>query len=230
MVSFIIVSAVCDDWRLLKRMSKETMKVFVKDYTDKYFEPILKLDAVCFGDRCLNETELREWVEQYKIYVLTRETCVMDSDEVIGWTAFTRKELMGTLGTEVGTKWEFVTDAPAYPITDATLFRETGYIVSFAIHPNHRQKGYGTDLLDNSCNRYINATKLLSNEKTRARTFCVHTRENNHAAQAFYKKIGFHIFENVANFYPDGESAIGLMSHYYPSSIFHLHIYPSSTP
>ena len=227
MVSFIIVSAVRDDWRLLKRMSKETMKVFVKGYTDKYFEPILKLDAVCFGDRCLNETELREWVEQYKIYVLTRGTSVMDSDELIGWTAFTRKELMGTpLEDPPMTKWESVTDEePAYPVTDATIFRKAGYIVSFAIHPDHRRKGYGKKLLYTSCNRYINNTNLLSDENTKACIIYVHTRESNHDAQAFYKKIGFYIFEKVENFYSDGKSAIGLKCRFYPSSALNKPIY-----
>lgn len=73
-----------------------------------------------------------------------------------------------------------------------------GHIVSLAVDPKERRKGYGTLLLNTILERF----KKLKVHKVR-----LEVRVSNVAAINLYKKHGFKIAYIIKNFYLDGEDA-----------------------
>lgn len=71
-------------------------------------------------------------------------------------------------------------------------------IMSIAIHPEYRRKGYGRTLLEH-------VLRLLKGE------VILQVRKSNVGAIKFYEKLGFKKKEEIKNYYIDGEDAF-LMS------------------
>ncbi len=73
------------------------------------------------------------------------------------------------------------------------IFRDTGYISIFGVHPNYTREGIGTKL--------INIPK-----REHERLWC-HVRETNREAIEFYKSRGFKIKKTVNSYYLSGDDA-----------------------
>lgn len=71
-------------------------------------------------------------------------------------------------------------------------------IVSIAVHPEYRNKGYGKKLMD-----YV--LKLMKGK------IFLQVRKSNKIAISFYQKIGFKKIKEIKKYYMNGEDAI-LMS------------------
>jgi len=73
-----------------------------------------------------------------------------------------------------------------------------GHIISLAIHPKHRRKGYAKLLIRELLRRFkINGVKVVRLE----------VRVSNKPAINLYLKMGFKIAYTLKNFYLDGEDA-----------------------
>jgi [ribosomal protein S18]-alanine N-acetyltransferase len=76
------------------------------------------------------------------------------------------------------------------------IFTQDGHIISIAVHPHHRRKGIGRELLQR-------AMKTPHLKKLWAEV-----RRSNQGAQAFYSKIGFQITSMVSNYYGNEDALI----------------------
>jgi len=76
------------------------------------------------------------------------------------------------------------------------VFSRDGHILSIAVHPHHRRKGVGRELLQ----RAMNTSPL---QKVWAEV-----RRGNQGAQAFYSKMGFQMTGRVPNYYGNEDALI----------------------
>jgi ribosomal protein S18 acetylase RimI-like enzyme len=76
------------------------------------------------------------------------------------------------------------------------VFSQDGHIISIAVHPQHRKKGIGTQLLQK-------ALKTSHSKKVWAEV-----RRSNQGAQTFYFKMGFQITGMVPNYYGNEDALI----------------------
>ncbi len=74
-------------------------------------------------------------------------------------------------------------------------------ITFVAVHPLHQRKGLGTFLLSDLIKR---------SESLQTNQMHLEVKENNEAAKAFYKAMGFKTVSNRPNFYKDGSDALVL--------------------
>jgi ribosomal-protein-alanine N-acetyltransferase len=71
-----------------------------------------------------------------------------------------------------------------------------GHIISIAVHPNHRRRGIGTELLKRTMN-IPNAKKVWAE-----------VRKSNRGAQAFYLQKGFQMIGVISNYYGNEDALI----------------------
>ena len=76
------------------------------------------------------------------------------------------------------------------------IFTKEGHIISIAVHPQHRRKGIGKELLET-------AMSTPHPQKVWAEV-----RKNNQGAQAFYLRMGFRITGVVPNYYGNEDALI----------------------
>ncbi len=76
------------------------------------------------------------------------------------------------------------------------IFSQDGHIISIAVHPQHRKKGIGTQLLQR-------ALKTPHSKKVWAEV-----RRSNQGAQTFYFRMGFQITGMVPNYYGNEDALI----------------------
>ncbi|MCG3259766.1 MAG: GNAT family N-acetyltransferase, partial [Candidatus Heimdallarchaeota archaeon] len=73
-----------------------------------------------------------------------------------------------------------------------------GHVISIAIIPSHRKKGFGTQIMK------YGMQKLIEHGVD---TIYLEVRVSNVAAVEMYKKLGFYIKREFKHYYRDGESA-----------------------
>ena len=76
------------------------------------------------------------------------------------------------------------------------IFSTEGHIISIAIHPQHRRKGFGKKLIEKALQEF-HLQKLWAE-----------VRKSNGGAQAFYLKLGFRIVDEVPNYYGNEDALI----------------------
>jgi len=76
------------------------------------------------------------------------------------------------------------------------VFSQDGHILSIAVHPHHRGKGIGRELLQG-------AVKACPFKKVWAEV-----RRSNQGARAFYSKLGFQTIGMVRNYYGNEDALI----------------------
>ena len=76
------------------------------------------------------------------------------------------------------------------------IFSRDGHIISIAVHPQHRRKGVGKELIEEAVHRF-HFKKLWAE-----------VRRSNGGAQSFYLKLGFKIMDEVPNYYGNEDALI----------------------
>ncbi len=76
------------------------------------------------------------------------------------------------------------------------IFTKEGHIISIAVHPRHRRKGVGKDLL----------AKAMGTPNLKQ--VWAEVRRNNQGAQAFYLRMGFQVTGVVPNYYETEDALI----------------------
>ncbi len=76
------------------------------------------------------------------------------------------------------------------------IFTKEGHIISIAVHPRHRRKGIGKDLLEKAM-----ATPDL-------KQVWAEVRRSNQGAQTFYLHMGFQVTGAVPNYYENEDALI----------------------
>jgi len=76
------------------------------------------------------------------------------------------------------------------------IFSQDGHVISIAVHPHHRRRGIGKELLEK-------AMKTLRSKKLWAEV-----RKSNQGAQAFYLNMGFQIVGIIPNYYGNEDALI----------------------
>jgi len=76
------------------------------------------------------------------------------------------------------------------------VFAKEGHIISIAVHPQHRRKGIGKELLQRAM--------ITPNLKK----VWAEVRRSNQGAQAFYLRMGFRITGEVPNYYGNEDALI----------------------
>jgi len=76
------------------------------------------------------------------------------------------------------------------------VFTKEGHIISIAVHPQHRRRGIGRELLQ----RALNTPHL--------KKLWAEVRRSNQGAQAFYLHMGFQIKGMVPNYYGNEDALI----------------------
>jgi len=76
------------------------------------------------------------------------------------------------------------------------IFSRDGHIISIAVHPQHRKKGIGRQLLQGGLKTF------------HPRKAWAEVRRSNHGAQTFYLKMGFQIIGKVPNYYGNEDALI----------------------
>jgi ribosomal-protein-alanine N-acetyltransferase len=97
----------------------------------------------------------------------------------------------------------------AYTLVGALAFRREPFafhIVQIAVDPRYRHRGFG---------RHLIQTLIREAQRQGIPTLVAEVRMENHAAIAFYKKLGFHVFSHALR-YPDGS----------PGAVVRLEVYP----
>lgn len=84
-------------------------------------------------------------------------------------------------------------DPDADEIVGFAAVRSDGYLLFLAVHPDHRQEGFGERLV----------AQALSDHD---RVTC-HARTSNQGALAFYERIGFETVRRIDRYYEDGGDA-----------------------
>ena len=69
-------------------------------------------------------------------------------------------------------------------------------MISIAVHPHHRRKGIGKELIEEAVQRF------------RLKKLWAEVRKSNGGAQSFYLKLGFKIVEEVPNYYGNEDALI----------------------
>jgi ribosomal-protein-alanine N-acetyltransferase len=73
-----------------------------------------------------------------------------------------------------------------------------GHVVSFAVLPEHRNKGVGSALMK---------AAIKGMETYSCTEAYLEVRKSNKSAINLYEKLGFKIIKNISNYYMDGEDA-----------------------
>jgi len=81
-------------------------------------------------------------------------------------------------------------------ISGYIIFSPDGHIISIAIHPQHRRKGIGRELLQRAM------------DFTPKKRIWAEVRKSNQGAQAFYLRMGFQITGGVPNYYGNEDALI----------------------
>jgi ribosomal-protein-alanine N-acetyltransferase len=76
------------------------------------------------------------------------------------------------------------------------VFSQDGHILSIAVHPQHRRKGIGRELLQTAM------------ESSPLKKVWAEVRRGNQGAQAFYSKMGFQLTGWVPNYYGNEDALI----------------------
>jgi ribosomal-protein-alanine N-acetyltransferase len=76
------------------------------------------------------------------------------------------------------------------------ILAEDGHMISIAIHPHHRRRGIGKELLEKAM-RTVHPKRLWAE-----------VRKKNQGAQAFYLKMGFQIVGVIPNYYGNEDALI----------------------
>lgn len=71
-----------------------------------------------------------------------------------------------------------------------------GIIISLAVHPEHRRRGYGSRLVN------------VVTERLEASVLEIQVRRDNAGAQRFYAAVGFQKSHVVPHYYANGEDAV----------------------
>ena len=127
-------------------------------------DQILQIEAQSFPKSPYDRTTF------INLYHLYRETFFVYVDT-------TRDEKIGTTRSRGGRILGYI------------VFSADGYIISIAVHPNHRRKGIGTELLKRPM-RIPNVKKIWAE-----------VRKTNQGAQAFYLREGFKIVGLIPDYY-----------------------------
>jgi ribosomal-protein-alanine N-acetyltransferase len=76
------------------------------------------------------------------------------------------------------------------------IFTLEGHIISIAVHPQHRRKGIGRELLKQAM------------KNSQPKKVWAEVRRSNQGAQTFYSKMGFQIAGLVPNYYQNEDALI----------------------
>jgi [ribosomal protein S18]-alanine N-acetyltransferase len=76
------------------------------------------------------------------------------------------------------------------------IFSQDGHILSIAVHPEHRKKGIGKELID----RVLGIPQV--------RKVWAEVRKSNQSAQAFYLRLGFRFVAVVPKYYGEEDALI----------------------
>jgi ribosomal-protein-alanine N-acetyltransferase len=76
------------------------------------------------------------------------------------------------------------------------IFSEDGHIISIAVHPQHRKKRIGAQLLQRAL------------KAPRSKKVWAEVRRSNQGAQNFYSKMGFQVTGIVSNYYGTEDALI----------------------
>ncbi len=76
------------------------------------------------------------------------------------------------------------------------IFSRDGHIISLAVHPEHRRKGVGKELIQQAAG-FPHVRKVWAE-----------VRKSNRGAQTFYLRLGFRFVAVVPNYYGDEDALI----------------------
>ena len=76
------------------------------------------------------------------------------------------------------------------------IFSRDGHMISIAVHPHHRRKGIGKELIEEAVQRF------------RLKKLWAEVRKSNGGAQSFYLKLGFKIVDEIPNYYGNEDALI----------------------
>jgi ribosomal-protein-alanine N-acetyltransferase len=76
------------------------------------------------------------------------------------------------------------------------IFSRDGHIISIAVHPHHRRRGIGKELIEEAVQRF------------RLKKLWAEVRRSNEGAQAFYLKLGFRVVDEIPGYYGKEDALI----------------------
>ena len=76
------------------------------------------------------------------------------------------------------------------------IFSRDGHIISIAVHPHHRRRGIGKELIEKAV-QTVHFKKLWAE-----------VRRSNGGAQSFYLRLGFKIVDEIPNYYGNEDALI----------------------
>ena len=98
-----------------------------------------------------------------------------------------------------GTFWVYVgkgSKLEENPLLAYLIFSRDGHIISIAVHPQHRRRGIGKELIEKTVQRF-HFKKLWAE-----------VRRSNGGAQDFYLKLGFKIAGEIPDYYGNEDALI----------------------
>ena len=87
-------------------------------------------------------------------------------------------------------------DIAGFVIGDRRRSQDLGWIASIGVHPDHRRKGYATELL-RACERELETSRVR-----------LSLRRSNEGALRLYKQQGYYEINRWLKYYRNGEDAI----------------------
>jgi ribosomal-protein-alanine N-acetyltransferase len=98
-----------------------------------------------------------------------------------------------------GTFWVYVSKGSKQEegqLLGYLIFSRDGHIISVAVHPHHRRRGIGKELIEEAVQRF------------HFRKLWAEVRRSNGGAQSFYLKLGFKIVDEIPNYYGNEDALI----------------------
>jgi ribosomal-protein-alanine N-acetyltransferase len=172
----------------------------LRDYEKRDFETIFKLDRLCFEPGiAYSRPELASFIEQRRAYTVVAEwkhpvSEMLDVPEAAPLDA---------AEPPIYSKSHGKPNPPRRPIAGFVTFhfqkQEYGHIITIDVHPDARRHNLGTLLMSAACERLRKMTAFM---------VVLEVAVNNHAALAFYDKLGFKRVKVLERYYSRDVDAI----------------------
>jgi len=182
----------------------QTLPIFtLREYERRDFETLFKLDRLCFDPGiAYSRPELASFIEQRRAFTVVAEwnTPAPETADAPETDPLAADEPPAGTHSKAHAK---PPNPPRRPIAGFVTFhfqkQGYGHIITIDVHPDARRHNLGTLLMSAACERLRKMTAFM---------VVLEVAVNNHAALAFYDKLGFKRVKVLERYYSRDVDAI----------------------
>jgi [ribosomal protein S18]-alanine N-acetyltransferase len=188
-----------------------SLMFLLRDYDKRDFESLFKLDRLCFEPGiAYSRPELASFIEQRRSITIVGEWQQAANGQLPPDQPSPDAEAPSPSQLQSQSRPQSQPqprlNAPRRPVAGFITFhferQGYGHVITIDVHPEARRHGLGTLLLDATCERLHRMTAFM---------LVLEVAVNNHAALAFYEKIGFKRIKVLERYYSRELDAIQMI-------------------